>query len=367
MIDYQNIYEYYNSFPLLIKLVWVLIGVLSSIILILIIYLKLIRLTLRSKHTEDIKFKREYEALLVQYLYSGDETETLTNPQNEIINQLKASIKTKARRKIIVSVLYELMNEVSGEMSDSIKIFYNEIGLVNYAFERLKSKKWNVIAKGIGELRRFGIDEASHKIAPFINHPRSEVRNETHIYMVNLFLFEGLSFLDELKTILSEWIQIQLLETLQKFDNQEICDIRPWLKSKNDSVVLFALKLAQIYNQFEVKGTLMELLSHANKEVRVNAIDVLSHLYGIEAKEMLKANFRNLSLEEQISFFELLEKLVVPDDEPFVEAHLFHKNFEIQLLALKILKEINIDKYMGLTKLSEEEKSPAMIKSINVL
>ena len=111
----------------------------------------------------------------------------------------------------------------------------------------------------------------------------------------------------------------------------------------------------------------MELLSHDNKEIRVNTINVLAHLYGIEAKEMLKANFNNLSLEEQISFFELLEKLVMPDDEPFVEAHLFHRNFDIQLLALKILKEINIDKYMGLTNLSDDKKSLAMVKLANAL
>lgn len=367
MIDYQNIYEYYNNFPLLIKLVWVLSIILILAIIILTIYLKIIRLTLRNRRAEDLKFKSEYEALLVQYLYAGDETRTLTNSQKEIIAQIKESIKVQSRRKIVVSVLYDLMNEVSGEMSDSIKTFYNKTGLVNYAIERLKSKKWNVIAKGIGELRCFRIEEVSHKVAPFINHPRIEVRKETHIYMVNLFLFEGLSFLDELKTPLSEWVQIQFLETLQKFDNQEICDIRPWLKSTNDSVVLFALKLAQIYNQFEVKNTLMELLSHNNKEVRVSTINVLSNLYGIEAKEMLKANFNNLSLEEQVSFFELLEKLVMPNDEPFVEAHLFHKNFDIQLLALKILKEINIDKYMGLTKLPKEEKSLAMVKAINAL
>ena len=365
MIDYQNLYEYYDSLPFLIKLVWMLSGILVFVILLLTITLKSIRRTLRKRDAEDEMFKNEYEKQLVQYLYSGDETGVLTEVQSKIIDQIKDSITVKSRRKVIVSVLYKLMNEVSGEMSNCIKIFYSKTGLVDYAIERLKSKKWNVIAKGIGELRRFGAEEACHNIAPFINHSKTEVRKEAHVYMVNLFRFEGLSFLDGLQAPLSEWVQIQLLETLQKFDEQDICDIRPWLKSTNDTVVMFALKLAQIYNQFEAKESLMELLSHNNKEIRVNTINVLAHLYGIEAKEMLKSNFNNLSLEEQISFFELLEKLVVPDDEPFVEAHLFHKNFEIQLLALKILKEINIDKYMGLTKLSDDEKSLAMVKLEN--
>ncbi|PKQ43806.1 hypothetical protein [Confluentibacter flavum] len=367
MVDYQYIYDYYNNAPHLIKWVWWVSALLAISIIVLAVYLKFIRLSLRKKSNEKAKFKSEYEALLVEYLYSGDESGKLTNSQKLIVDRIKDSIKTPSRRKLIVSVLYNLMNEVSGEMSDSIKTFYYETGLIHYAFERLKSKKWNVIAKGISELRRFGIDEASHAIAPFINHPKSDVRSETHLYMVNLFLFDGLSFLDNLKVPLSEWIQIQLLETLQKFDNQEICDIRPWLMSENNSVVLFALKLAQIYNQFEVKETLMDLLSHENKEIRIESIDVLTHLYGIEAKEMLKANFITLSLGEQISFFKLLEKLVVPDDEPFVEAYLFHKNFEIQLLALQIIKEINFDKYIGFTKSSNNNKSLAMVKAVKVI
>lgn len=367
MIDYQYIYDYYNNAPILIKGVWWVSTMLVTVIMVLVVYLKFIRSSLRKKNNETAKFKSEYEVLLIEYLYSGDESGTLSNSQILIIDRLKESIKIPSRRKAIVSVLFNLRSEVSGEMSESIKTFYYKTGLIHYAFERLKSKKWNVIAKGIGELRCFGIEEASHAIAPFINHPKREVRSETHLYMVNLFLFEGLSFLNDLKVSLSEWIQIQLLESLQKFDNQDICDIRPWLNSKNDSVVLFALKLAQIYNQFEVKETLMDLLSHDNKEVRIKTIDVLTHLYGIEAKEMLKANFNDLSLEEQISFFKLLEKLVAPDDEPFIEAYLFHKNFEIQLLALKILKEINFDKYIGLTKSSNNNKSLAMVKVVDVL
>jgi hypothetical protein len=367
MIDYLYLYNTFNEQPFLIKLAWFASGILSFSIIALSLYLKIIRHTLRKKREENFKFKEEYESQLVEYLYSGNDSGKLTNTQNSIIKRLKHSVENDSKRKIIVTILYDLMNEVSGEMSDSIKTFYYETGLINYAYSRLESKKWNVIAKGVGELRRFRIEEASHKIAKFIDHPKAEVQRETQLYMVHLFLFEGLSFLDELTTTLSEWIQIQLLEILQKFENQEICNIRPWLKSKNDSVILFALKLAQIYNQFEVKETLMELLSHPNQDVRVNSINVLSHLYGIEAKDILKTNFNNLSLEEQISFFGLLEKLVVPDDEPFVEAHLFHKNFEIQLLALKILKEINIDKYMGLYKLSKDEKSSAMIKVENTL
>lgn len=365
MIDYQYLIDYYKEFPFLIKLAWAISATLFCMIALLTVYLKVIRTLLRKKEIEIVKFKNDYEAMLVEYLYAGNENEKVSEAQQSIILKLKGCIHIKSKRKIIISILYNLMNEVSGEMSESIKTLYYETHLIDYALARLNNKYWYVKAKGIGELTRFTIEEAYTDIVKFIEHPKREVRKETQLYLVNLFRFEGLSFLNTLKTPLSEWDQVQLLEVLQKFDDQQICDIKPWLKSTNDTVVLFALKLAQIYNQFEVKDTLMDLLSHKSKRIRIYVIEVLTHLYGIEAKDKLKANFNDLSIEEQISFFGLLEKLVIPSDEPFIEKHLFHKNFEIQLLALKILKSINIDKFMGLNNLPSHEKSPAMLKFVN--
>ncbi|MEP1487622.1 MAG: hypothetical protein ABJL44_00405 [Algibacter sp.] len=365
MTNLQHILDYYNSFPMLIKMAWVMSCVLFVAIVVLTIVLKTIRASLRKKDKEKVIFRKAYEASLIEYLYSGTEDGVLSERQKSIIEDLKTSVPIGAKRKVIVSILYNLLNEVSGEMSDSIKTLYFETGLYGYAKSRLKSKKWHIIAKGIGELTRFKIHEAHDEVEQFIQHERMEVRKETQIYMVNMFRFQGLSFLNVLEAPLSEWAQVQLLETLQRFDDQQICDIKPWLKSKNQTVVMFALKLAKIYNQFEVKDTLMELLSHPKRKIRVYSIEVLTSLYGIEAKEMLKANFKDLSLKEQIGFFGLLEKLVVPDDEPFIEKHLFHENFEIQLLALKILKSINIDRYMGIQKKAAKKSNPEILEFVN--
>ena len=367
MINYQYFIDYFNDLPFLIQLAWAISVILFLTIILLTMYLTLIRSQLRKKEKEVIKFKNYYETLLVEYLYAGNENEKISEAQQSIILKLKGHVHVKSKRKIIISILYNLMNEVSGEMSESIKILYLKTGLIDYALTRLKNKNWYVIAKGIGELTRFAVEEAHDDIVKFIEHPKREVRKETQLYLVSMFRFDGLLFLNELKTPLSEWDQVQILEILQKFDNQQICDIKPWLLSTNNSVVLFALKLAQIYNQFEVKDVLMDLLSHHNKSIRICVIEVLTHLYGIEAKDMLKTNFNDLSIEEQICFFEMLEKLVIPSDEPFIEKHLFHKNFEIQLLALKILKSINIDKFMGLNNLPSHEKSPAMLKLENTI
>lgn len=363
MIEYQYIVDYFKEAPFFIQLALTVIVILTIAIVVLTIYLKTVRSLLRTKDKDILKFKKEYEALLIEYLYSGNEKEVLSEKQHAIILKLKQEIQVKARRVSVVSILKNLMNEVSGEMTDAIKTLYCKTGLIDYALFRLENKNWHIITKAIGELTRFRIDEAHDLVVTFINHPRPEVRKEAQLYLVNLFRFKGLSFLNTLALPLSEWHQLQLLESLLNFDDQEIDNIKPWLRSTNASVVLFALKLSKIYSQFEVKDVLIELLSHAEEEVRVSAIDVLTQLFGYEVKELLKAHFDKLHSDEQMHFFQRLEESAEPIDGPFIEQHLFHVNFEIQVLALKILNSISMIKFTSSNTLLLELKTKEIFKS----
>ena len=364
MKSYQPFIDYFKNSPAIIQVVWVMIVLFIVIIIILIIYLKLLRSRLRKNEKIVTEYQKEYESDLITYLYSGNEEEEISEEQQAIVNKLKSCVSDKFKRRVVVSTLLRLRNEISGEMAESIQKLYFQTGLINYALSSLKSKKWYVVAKGIRELAQFHVKEVNDQIVIHVNHPKKEIRKEVQLYLVNLFHFEGLKFLDVLQTHLSEWDQIQLLEVLQRFDEQEIPNINPWLKSKNDSVVIFAIKLAKIYNQFEAKDTLLELLEHPQKKIRVEAIQVLSHLQVVEAKELLKNNFDKLSLEEQIAFFKLLENVFEPNDESFLQEHIQHKNFEIKVSALKIFKQLNIEKFHSFKRLLLAPKDAEIIEFI---
>lgn len=364
MVKFQNFIEYFEQYPLLIQLVWVLSGVFAIIILMLIVYLKLLRSHLRKNEIITEKFQKEYESHLITYLYSGNVGEVISAEQQLIINKLKLYSINKFKRTIIVSILLKLKNEISGEMAESIQKLYFETDLIKHTLVKLKSKKWYIIASGIRELTRFQVKEAHDEIIKYINHPKREIRKEVQLYLVDLFNFEGLTFLNGLKATLSEWDQIQLLEELQKFKDQDIPDIVPWLKSENKSVVLFALKLARMYNQFEVKDTLIDLLSHKSKEVRIQLISTLSHLQVLESKTILKSNFSKYSLEEQLAFFKMLENVYEVNDEAFLLEHIHNKHFEIKLSALKILKIINIDTFKNIEKESTNPEYANIVKFV---
>lgn len=360
----QYLIEYFKQSPAIIQLAWIISAVFFVALVPLLFYLKYLRGHLRENEKIVAKHQNEYEHALVTYLYSGNEEEEISADQQVIITKLQKCITVPFKRKIMISTLLKLKNEISGEVAESIQKLYFQTGLIDYTLPRLRSKKWYSIAKGIRELRQFQVKEAHDEVIVYINHPKREVRKEMQLYMVNLFYFEGLDFLNVLETPLSEWDQIQLLEVLQRFDNQKIPDIKPWLKSSNDSVVVFALKLAKIYNQFEAKEELITMLEHTNIEIRIEVIYVLSHLIVLEAKEVLKNNFDNRSQEEQIAIFKMMENLYQNSDEPFLLEYIHHENFEIKVSALKILKVINRETFNSFKTASVE---PEFLRIVNFI
>ena len=333
-----------DSSPIIL-LSWWLSGLFLLIILFTIFFVKTLRNQLRVKGDIEAKYQEDYEVCLVTYLYAGNEEETFSSEQLLIISELKESVADPFKRKIIISTLLKLRNEISGEMAESIDKLYVKLGLLRYSLAKLRNKKWDVIANGIRELTQFKIKAVHQIVMNNINHPTKEVRKEMQLYLVHLYAFKGLDFLNVLETPLSEWDQIQLLEILQLKNDSEIVDITPWLKSSNDSVVNFTLKLAKVYNQFEAKEELIKLLNHGSEEVRINTISALSHLNVLEAKNILKDSFNERSLEEQIAFLKMMENVHEHDDKVFLQEQMQHENFEIKSMAMEIMKNINFEKY----------------------
>ncbi|WP_418262718.1 HEAT repeat domain-containing protein [Flavobacterium faecale] len=339
----QYFIEYLKHAPIIIQLTWSLSAAFLLTIALLITYLKYLRARLRSKERIEATYQKKYESDLIEYLYAGNEEEDTSIEQQKIIDYLKKCGKSSLKRKIIISTLLKLRNEISGETADAIQKLYYKTEFISQATAKLKSKKWDVIARAIKELAQFEIKEVHDDIIVHINHPKKEVRREIQFYLVKLFSFEGLGFLDVLENQLSEWDQIQLLEILQKIDNHKLPDISDWLQSSNYSVISFALKLAKIYNQFEAKEELLELLNHPSEAIRIEAIEIVSHLGIFEAVTLLKDNIEDRSLEEQISFFKIEEAFLMTLEESFLMQYVYHENFEIKNAAKKIIRLIDIN------------------------
>jgi hypothetical protein len=352
-------------FPLLENVIWALVIILIIIISMLIIYLKILRNNIRIIESKKLKYTRIVEQLLMEFLYGEEEGVTLSKVQKKVIKKFKKGLSSRRKRKIMTATFSDLNQEVSGKMVLIMQKLYDEIGLIAYAIKKLRSKEWHIIAIGIRDLRQFRVQKVEHLITKFINHNRNEVRREAHLYFLELFEFEGLNFLDDLKAPLSEWDQIQLLGEIQKFDNNQIKDVTKWLQSENKYVVLFILNLVRIYNLLETKSILLTLLEHANEEIRLKTIGVLAHFEVVEAKEILKIKYLELSTPEKLAFFNLLEKTAELKDNTFVMLYMNDEIFEIKYKAIRILKNIDINLYNRLEKKSQDDSYNKIINFLD--
>lgn len=343
------------QFPVLENVIWTLVVILVIIIIVLVIYLKILRNNIRIIELKKIKYTKEAEQLLIEFLYAEEDGVHLSKSQKKILKKFKKGVSSRRKRSIMTAVFFELRQEVSGKMVRTMQKLYDETGLLNYAIKKLRSKKWHIIALGIRDLRQFKVQKVEHLITKFINHKRDEVRREAHLYFLELFEFEGLNFLDDLKSPLSEWDQIQLLGEIQKFDDNQILDVSKWLKSENEYVVIFILTLVKIFNLLETKDIMLSLLEHPKIEVRLKAIETLAHFEVVEAKEILKKKFLELDIKEKLGFFNLLDKTATIKDSTFAMRFINDEFFEIRYNSLRILKRVDPNLYNRLEKTSEDE------------
>ncbi|MDQ6903288.1 MAG: hypothetical protein M3139_09795, partial [Bacteroidota bacterium] len=118
------------------------------------------------------------------------------------------------------------------------------------------------------------------KIYRLINNENDFVRNEAQSALVIFYGFSGLRFLNVATYPISEWQQILFLNNLKNVQPKELKAIGKWLQSSNESVVVFALKLATNYNCYQFYDAVIECLHHESLQVKINALEYLKKMPG---------------------------------------------------------------------------------------
>lgn len=364
MIFTLNSVSSFRDFPIVVKIMWLLVFFFSTLITVLVFYLKIIRLRLRKKEISRVRYVNKCETHIVNYLYATEDGKDISIAQRKIITAIRRGLFLNSKRKLVVQVLIKLLGEISGEMTNSIRQLYIELGLLKQAKSKLNHKSWHIVAIGIRDLRMLKIVEVHKEVLKHINHPKVEVRRQAHLYFLNVFGYKGLDFLDELKTDISLWDQIGFLEILGKIDNQEMPSLTKWLNSTNDYVVLFAVQLVKFYNRIENTDLLLQLINHKNADIRFEVIQVLNYFDINEAKEPLIKAYENITEKEQVAVFKLLKNRASQEDEMFIRSQLNNPVFEIRVMAIKILNKINILEYQSFKSKNQDVSSKEIIRFI---
>jgi len=205
---------------------------------------------------------------------------------------LKLYFAKEVHRQYVTDSLINIKKNLKGAASNSIVQIYLQLGLKKDSLSKMHSFVWHKKARGIYELYMMGQQDMAAEIERNTNSWFEGVRAEAQTATLGFKGFAGLEFLGKLTQPLNDWQQLKLLEQLHKLNVEEMPGLPGWLASPNMQVQIFALKIADIYNQFQVHDLVAELLSSENEQLRGQAIKTLGRIGNEETTGILKDQYR---------------------------------------------------------------------------
>lgn len=306
--------------------------VLLSVLLVIMIFFHLHR----KKKNYFIKkgIKKSLELWISKFLLDEDENKTT---HLQIPLKFKKHFRNAAKREYAIELLINLKKNLSGKVADNIITLYNQTGFKKDSIHKFKSLAWQKKAKGIYELYVMNQKDMLLKIYKLTNHHDERIRTEAQTAVIEFYGFEGLRFLHVLSYPLTEWEQIKLLEQLKHFGYGKINSIGRWLRSANSSVVVFALRLAEAYQQSQVYEEVVKCLEHKNERVRIQAVLTLTKIARDNTASILTKYYYSEGFRNKQNILNCLANLATNRERTFLEMQLNEENDFLKLVAARSL------------------------------
>jgi hypothetical protein len=313
-------------------------SVIITAVIIAIIYTISFFILYYKKRNEQYMYR--IRAAFEDWIISGHLEEDFTD--ETVVARMKniLFLHTRVVKQLAIDELVNLSTSFSGEIFEKIIFLYLQLGLKDLTMEKLRSKKWYKVTRAIHELYIMKQSDAIEDIFKHVNSSSEEVRMEAQIALVNLQGYEGLEFLNVVEYWLTEWQQMKLMEQLRSYEmNQEVltANLHTWLKSANNSVVMFALKLVERYQQYAEYDNVQEVLFHADATVRGQAIRTLSSIADSSTSMAFITIFSNETLENKIKMLDYMIEFSTSNDLPFLVSVLEDEENIIKVKAARVL------------------------------
>ncbi|WP_299317065.1 hypothetical protein [uncultured Maribacter sp.] len=313
------------------------------------------RITSTNGRTKDKKV--EFSPMINEFLFYED-----SNTKEEKMNylnlkvQIRELIKHNFDREVLTEVLLDLRKDLSGQSQTVLIALYTDLGLHQDAYEKLGSRKWQVVSRGIVELTTMEVDESYGLIIKFINHRQSTIRKQAEIAVVNL-REEGIKyFLDNTKFKIAEWQQLKLLDVLRHKPNYTPPQFSLWLTSTNTHVVLFSLRLIKYYSQNGAEQSIITLLKHKNRDIQAEAIECIIDFHFVNALITLKLVYSKASNDIKIAILDAIGELGTKAEASFLEnLQLTERNFNIKSKVIGTLNKIDPERVLPTKNISSAD------------
>jgi hypothetical protein len=175
------------------------------------------------------------------------------------------------------------------------------------------------------------------EIYKYTNSHIGYIRTEAQTAMIHFHGFEGLHFLDVVTHPVNEWEQLKLLEQLKTLDFVEMKNLVHWLKSSNATVVIFALKLVYVYQQYQVHDEVVSCLEHEDEKVRMQAVTTLGKIAGEYTASILAAHYFKEHFTNRQNILNCLLSIASDSEKDFLMQQLDDENDSLKLAAARVI------------------------------
>lgn len=235
---------------------------------------------------------------------------------------LRKELELPVNRQFTINQLISTRKNLTGGAAMNISRLYEQLDLKKDSLAKFHDKRWYKKARGIYELYMMNEVDMKDKIAVYTNSENVNIRTEAQTALITFSGFDGLDFLDTLTYPLTDWQQLKILEQLKALTPQDMQGLLRWIRSENEYVVLFALRLAEIYYQLQVHDDVVHCLDHANDRIRHQAIITLARLANLSTTGILVQHYPKETSANKRVILQQLFKIGGDEELAFLQSEL---------------------------------------------
>jgi len=337
-------------------IVVIIISIIGQFVLLVWILLNRNKLQIVQLKTD--KLMTQYQALLVDYLFSEN--------KEDMFCEIQQIATSKFNKKILIDQMIDLSVNLSGEAKEELRDLYFKLNLDEDSIAKAYNYKWHIKIKGFKELAFMNIKEANKEIKRALKSNNDILRMEAQLALVRLNEDDPFKFLDDLKKPFTLWEQLNVHELIT-FHNLPIPDFSRWTNSPNKTVVLFSLRMINVFKQIHAVEAVIKCLEHSDNEVRHMAIKVCGEIQLRETLPHLKQMYKNEDYSNCLAIVQAMGKMKDESVLGFLKL-VIDKEEDVQLqieatLAIDNMGEIGTAALVKLMK-SEYKNYQIIIKHV---
>ena len=206
--------------------------------------------------------------------------EEISQMSNEEISDIfpKSLFKKRLFKQVLIERIIGLNKKMKGEFKEKLKTLYKRLGLVELTKANLKDSRWDKISAGLVQVNEMDLGELINEVKSFTNSKNFYVRSLAGATLLNLSEKVDLSFLKDQDYPLSDWQQMNYLRIIKFVGSSKFLNIPILLKSKNQSVREFAIKLVRMLGRVDLIAELHMINEASTDDEKIELINTYDAL-----------------------------------------------------------------------------------------